>query len=422
MAPCVPAGARAGLSGPVHAAFQCGQRGAGPGRAGVREAPARTRPGDAGTMQVANRTALPTTTPAPSTLAERVDRWRAEHGVLGVSVAIVGPDGSLDAAAAGLRDATAGASAPNHLTVDDRLRAASVSKTLTAAAVLDLVDRGRLSLDERLGDPRWFPRFPNADRITVEMLLRHTAGVPDYLASDAYARAADTHPLEPWGRREPIAAAAAMRPVADPGAGFSYSNTDYHLLGAIVEQVTGRTLGEYARERFLLPAGLTSAVVDEGVGAPAMTAPGHERDAASGVLEPITGIYERGSLYRSTGWADGQLVTTASELARWGADLLSEHGRALSPAARGALLASADMHREYGNGIYRVDLLDANGSRMPTYGHNGSDPGYRSLLLHAPSTGRTVAIQANQRPIDEDAMLDLAEELLRQAPGPRVQK
>jgi D-alanyl-D-alanine carboxypeptidase len=135
-------------------------------------------------------------------------------------------------------------------------RIASVSKTFVAAAVLRLVEGGRLSLR----DPVATHLTPGTlallradgydpDRITVRQLLRHTAGLFDYASTDTYDERTAVDPGHVWTREEQLRLAMDLGdPVAAPGAAFHYSDTGYVLLGEIIEQVTGRPLAMAVRD------------------------------------------------------------------------------------------------------------------------------------------------------------------------------
>src|SRR4051794_5663922 len=122
----------------------------------------------------------------------------------------------------------------------DRFRAGSIMKPFVSVVVLQLVERGRLSLDARL--PEVLPadvvgRFPTAPDITIRMLLSHRSGIPewDLPAQDEYAA---RHPAHVWTIAEILDLAAAKPPVFAPGTAYSYCNTEYNLLGLIIDRVT----------------------------------------------------------------------------------------------------------------------------------------------------------------------------------------
>jgi D-alanyl-D-alanine carboxypeptidase len=134
------------------------------------------------------------------------------------------------------------------LRASDGYRIASITKTFTSAAILRLAERGRLTLGAPVARylPVAYRRALRADgyqpgRITVRMLLQHTAGLFDYAAADAYLKALLADPGHRWSRIEQLRFAMANgEPVAPPGRSYSYSDTGYIVLGQIVESVSGR--------------------------------------------------------------------------------------------------------------------------------------------------------------------------------------
>ena len=149
--------------------------------------------------------------------------------------------------AAGLGEIeTATPMAPN-----DRFRAGSVMKPFVAVVTLQLVEEGRFSLDDpmtaALPDSAT-SRFPASDQITVRMLLNHTSGIPEWLTDEAGAEIA-TNPTRARTVDEYLDLAAAQEPYFPPGKGFTYSNTDYNLLGLAIKQATDRSWRQEIRER-----------------------------------------------------------------------------------------------------------------------------------------------------------------------------
>jgi D-alanyl-D-alanine carboxypeptidase len=150
----------------------------------------------------------------------------------------------------------------------DRFRAGSIVKPFVAVRVLQLAERGRLSLDDPLPDVlprRVVRRFPNAADITVRMLLGHRSGIAEWdtaLMNIVIAH----HPAKVWTIDEKLDLAAAQPPVFTPGTSYSYSNTEYNLLGLVIEHVTGRSWRREVTRRVFRPLGLTRTY---------LPAPGH---------------------------------------------------------------------------------------------------------------------------------------------------
>ncbi|MGE0554889.1 MAG: serine hydrolase domain-containing protein, partial [Gemmatimonadales bacterium] len=130
----------------------------------------------------------------------------------------------------------------------------SISKVYTAAAVLRLVENGVLALDDSLA--RFLPSFPDANRITIRMLLQHTSGLKDFYAYLYYRpdRAEMIRLVtKRWTEDELLGLAARFGRWFEPGTDWSYSSTNYYLLGVIVERLTGSSLAEAYRRLLFEP-------------------------------------------------------------------------------------------------------------------------------------------------------------------------
>jgi D-alanyl-D-alanine carboxypeptidase len=284
------------------------------------------------------------------------------HG--GGVVRIAGPHGAICEGAAGL---TAGpGSAP--MTPSTPFEIASITKTVTATVILQLVEEGRLSLDSRLGDllPAKFSRGFNSS-ITVRQLLSHTSGLAHYWedgprdreGNNAFLRAFLAEPQRFW-QPDDILDLARVLPARRPGARFHYSDTNYVLLGLIVEQTTGKPLHAVFREKIFDPLGMKSTWLsyrEKRRGA----APSHRYEGT----EDLDNVPRQ-----SADWAGGGLVSTTQDLERF-----------LRGLATGALFKKPDTLQvmleggpvgepgiSYGLGLYRVQL---DGRLGEVWGHDG---------------------------------------------------
>ncbi|WP_161791309.1 serine hydrolase domain-containing protein [Streptacidiphilus jiangxiensis] len=279
---------------------------------------------------------------------------------------------------------TADLARPRPIRAEDRFRVASVTKPYVAAVVLLLESEGVLRLDDVV--ERWLPGLvPDATAITVEHLLRMRSGLPDYV------RTVLGDPLEParlqryFPPEELVGIALAEPDRWKPAAGWRYCNTDYVLLGLIVERATGRALRDLLQERVCEPLGLTATYLPD---RELELRPPHvrgylRRDAESG-FEDVT------EYTASEAWASGALVSTAAEVARFLDALLG--GRLLPPEQlarmRDATRAAPDL--DYGLGLMRYALDDG----TVLHGHLGTHYGVLSYAF-GDDRGRTVVIHQN---------------------------
>lgn len=202
--------------------------------------------------------AAPVTATAGSAYRDRVGLQRGldeiiEAGAVGVVVEVRDKHG--------VRRGTSGVSElgkTRAVPVRARFRAGSITKTFVATVVLQLVDEGRLRLDDTV--EKWLPGVvPGGGRITVRQLLGHTSGLFDYLHTLSLPPAPEflDNRSRTWTANELIQRALSNPPTFEPpGSAFSYSNTNYALLGEVIQEVTGRSYGQEIKRRIVRPLGL----------------------------------------------------------------------------------------------------------------------------------------------------------------------
>jgi D-alanyl-D-alanine carboxypeptidase len=274
--------------------------------------------------------------------------------------------------------ATTGGARPS-----DRFVIASATKTLVATLVLRLVDEGRLAL----ADPveRYVPGIPYGTRIALADLLAHRSGLAEYFGLPGLADAWDD-PDHAWSMEELLAAIRRSRPAREPGTQFVYTNTNYVLLGAVLEQVTGEGLEALLRRELTDPLGLRALSFERVAPAGGRLVTGHERhrgrlvDLSDGGRVPNDAI---GAV-----WPDGGIATTATDLARFLDALLG--GRLLAPATLAQMTDTADDGYGYG-----LETISAPGGVGPVIGHDGVYGGYTSYDFRSARTGTTLVVLAN---------------------------
>ena len=252
----------------------------------------------------------------------------------------------------------------------------SVTKTFVAATVLELVDEGKLSLADSAR--RFLPDVPQVSReITIHQLLDHTSGLADVF-NDATRRGLEEHPERAWSTRQVLATLHA--PWYQPGEGWAYANTNYYLLGMIVERVTGSSLEREIERRFLDPLDLGS------------TRSLSPDDPSSPLAPAWTTIF----------WGSGAMSSSAGDLARWGDALydddVPQHVLLDSDTARAMFSFNRD---DYGLGVKRFPEL----APRNAYGHTGLLSTYTTLLLHLPREDITIAMLVNRTNVDLLSML-----------------
>jgi len=347
------------------------------------------------------------TAPAPASdmlrelLQARLDAFVAAGGVPGVSAGIAIVDGEALALAAGVCDrATERALEPT-----DRMLAGSTGKTFVAAVALQLVAEGELDLDElvgqRLGDRPWFDRLPNASGLTLRHLLSHRSGLERYEFKPEFARDLVAEPDRVWKPQNLLDYVLDDEALFAPGAGFAYADTNYILVGLLVEHVgattlradVGHTLYGEVQRRLLDPLELTGVVPAVSRTVPGLVQ-GHagKRDPL-GLPDEVIDAEGRFCINPQFEWAGGGFATTGGDLARWARALCA--GDVLDEPMRTAMLDAKDAP-ELGRGVgYGLGVIVWTTEHGPAWGHSGFFPGYLTEVRFWPDHGVAVAVQLN---------------------------
>lgn len=324
---------------------------------------------------------IPEGAPAQTTL-QRIVRRLVAAGAPG-AVAFVRAPGRAVGVAAGYADLQT----RTPMRAADGFRIASVTKTFVATVVLALEAEGRLDIDEPV--ERWLPGLvPNGSAITIRELLNHTSGLFDYSEDDAHTQAAIADPGRRWSPHELLSVAFVHPPLFRPGTSWFYSNTNYVVLGLLVEAVTGRPLGQELQARIVDPLQLlaTSFDVDAGIHDPfahGYIGPHPGLPIAAGTLLDITTL-----LSPSFVWGAGNMASNAADVTRFFVALL-----------RGQLLPSAQLaEMKTGSAVNSncgLGLRKAYTSCGTAYDHEGDFPGYRNAVWVTRDGRRAADVMVN---------------------------
>ena len=245
--------------------------------------------------------------------------------------------------------------------INTKFHIASVSKPITAAAVLLLAERGKLSLDDPVS--KFVPDFPNGGRITIEEVVTHYSGLADASSGPDYNN---------WARF-PQTPASLVKKLAklpmrsEPGTQYSYSNSNYHLLALIIEKASGQSFGDFLTENIFKPLGMRDtahhgdekAIVD---------------GLATGYLPKDADAFEKPPYFDWTAkTGNGSLYTTAGDLLKFHRAL--QHGTLLKPETVKASYGFDRTDRSVGMFWFR---RSQNGHRSVYIG--GSSPGFKAHL------------------------------------------
>jgi D-alanyl-D-alanine carboxypeptidase len=335
------------------------------------------------------------TAPTPTLREELqavVDAFHGGGTFPGVSAAVSLPDGTLIALTAGEADTV------RHIPMDPshRMLQGSVGKTYFAALAMQLIGEGRLDLDAEvsryLGRHPWYSRIPNAAGITVKHLLSHTSGVMRYEFKPAFTEDLSAQPGKHWRPEELLAYVLDEVPIFVQGEGWEYSDTNFILLGMIMEEITGEACYDLIQARILDPLGLENTVPSFSRRIPGLI------QGYAGPQNPFGGTDEvilpdgQFVINPQFEWAGGGFASTTGDLARWARALYT--GKAfdadLLPLMLDGVPAQLGPGTRYGLGVILMDTPAG-----PRQGHNGFFPGYLTEMAYFPDLDVAVALQVN---------------------------
>lgn len=268
-------------------------------------------------------------------------------------------------------------------------RIGSLTKQFTAAGILLLAERGKLRVDDKLS--LYVPDFPRANEVTLRDLLNHTSGIHNFTESPVIDKISTSGATVP----ELIADIAGQSPLYDfsPGTGWWYSNSNYALLGAVIEKVSGESWGAFMKSEIFDKLGMADTAAD------------HASDVVAGRASGYSLIARRAGAFRNADFTDmsvpyaaGALRSTAEDMARWNAALFG--GKLLTPQSLNEMLSPGRLRNGaetetaiawpggkafqpppgYVPGPYAfgLDHHSENGRRI--VGHDGSVAGFDSVM------------------------------------------
>jgi CubicO group peptidase (beta-lactamase class C family) len=314
---------------------------------------------------------------------DKVDKLFSDYsgtGMPGAAVLVVRDDRPVLTLVYGLADVEKNIA----VTADTNFRLASLTKQFTAMCVLMLVDRGQLSLDQRINDV--FADFPEYGRgISIRNLLQHTSGLIDYedfVPEDSPVQVSDSGVLDIMRQQNTV--------YFEPGTQYRYSNSGYAVLAMIVEQVSGQSFAEFLRDNIFEPLGMNATVAHQnGISTVSNRAFGYTVDDS--------GVSGSDQSPWSAVLGDGGIYSSLNDLFKWDQALYTEQ---LIPAALFKQVQTPNLEN-YGFG-WRID--DFHGYRRMY--HDGSTSGFRNFIQRFPEHRLTVIALTNRRDPEVDPLAE----------------
>jgi D-alanyl-D-alanine carboxypeptidase len=309
-------------------------------------------------------------------LDQEITRTLQQTGVPGVIVGLWSPGRSY-VRAFGLADKMTGAP----MQTDSYMRIGSETKTFTVTAVLQLMDQGKVGLDDPIS--KYVSGVPEGDRITLRQLARMQSGLFSYTSDERFQHDMIADPQRPF-TPEQILQYARLHPlVFSPGTSWQYSNTNTVLLGLVVERVTGQPLHDYLQQKVFSPLGLGHTSFPTTNVFPGPHPQGYT-DQTADDREAIATDWNP-----SWAWAAGAMISDLDDLHVWVPALAT--GRLLTPQTQAQRLQTVTPAGVRPNDGYGLGLFNIAG----WIGHNGSLPGYQTLAFYLPVEQITMVVLLN---------------------------
>ncbi len=327
-----------------------------------------------------------------SKLQNYLDSWHQSASFAGVTLGVVLKDGKVLSLATGYSDRDAKTPMQPH----DRLLAGSVGKTFAAAVALQLISEDKIKLDDKvakyLGGQSWFQRLPNADSITIRHVMNHTSGLVRYELKEEFLRDLVANPEKHWRPEELLAYLLDEKAPFEAGKGWEYSDTNYIVLGMVLESVDRDAYYTQAEKRLLKPLQLTDIIPQTG--------PVLDRvvQGYAGQDNPFVGqdhMLRAGKMIINPQfeWTGGGYASTAADLARWAKAF--HEGKAFDAALLPQVLDGVEAPMLGRGAKYGLGTMIRNTAGKQTYGHGGFFPGYMTEMIYHPESHIAVAVQVN---------------------------
>jgi len=333
---------------------------------------------------------IATAQPSNERLQSKLDSLRVAGNYPGLSISIIGMDNKQLNFVSGFSDIEKNL----RLTTKHLLMQGSVGKTYVAAIAIMLIKEGKLNLDEKvaayLGNYEWYSRLPNASSITVRQIMNHTSGVMRYEFKPDFINDLNAMPEKTWKPEELLQYVLDEKASFAAGEGWEYSDTNYILLGMIIELVTGKKYYELVNERILKPFKLSDTKPTDKILLPGIAQGYAGKDNEFKLKEKV--INDDGSFVINPQfeWTGGGIYSTTEDLAKWG-KLLYE-GKVVDTLLMLKDAAPAKLGRE---SKYGLGVIIRQTQQGTSYGHSGFFPGYMTELFYFPGKKLCIALQTN---------------------------
>jgi len=340
------------------------------------------------TLSVASCGATSMSSELKNNLGHVVDKAMSKYDIPGAIVGIWSPRSGDLVMLKGKADIKTGTA----MNSADRVRICSITKTFTVTVVLELVDEGKLGLEDRLA--KYYPDIPGADQITIGQLCNMTAGIFNYSEDKSFINTYATDPNKVWKPEELVSLAVAHPPYFAPGKGWHYSNTNAIILGMIVQKLTGKDIASQIQSRLSDVLRLSSTYWPQGTSIEGAHVHGY-LGGADGQLTDGTSMFNPSGM-----GASGALISNLDDMKTWVASLVKGSLLKKETQARRTTFVPGD-YDYFGIPVkYGLGILSSEGY----LGHPGDGLGYTNAAFRSPTTGTTIVVFLNKSPNENSYM------------------
>jgi len=325
-------------------------------------------------------------------MEKAVDEVMVKDNIPGAIVGVWVPGKGEWIAASGVADVET----DRKIEVDDNVRIASNTKPFTATVILQLVDEGKLSLDDKL--EKYVPGIPYGDEITIRQVCNMTSGTYSFTEDEEFDREFTENPLMEIAPQQEVDIALKHDSYFPPGEGWHYSDTNYIILGMIIDKVTGNKAADEIDTRIIEPLKLENTSMPDKPEIPGKHSKGYVDMEGEGLVDYT-------SLNPSIAWTGGGMVSSLDDMKIW--------AKALADGD----LVSKEMHEEQfdwvdtGSGTmkYGLGVTDIHGF----IGHHGAIFGFNSVFFYLPEEDATLVVFTNNSTNASGESTDIVLELIK---------
>lgn len=267
---------------------------------------------------------------------------------------------------------------PNN--ADTKFRLASITKQFTAALILQLVEKGKIKLDGKLSDYLPYYRKDVGDKITIHQILSHTAGISNYTDKASFMQSDDVN--KKADPKEFILKYCSDDLIFEPGTSWAYSNSGFFILGAVIEEVTGKKYGDVLQENILVPLGMTNS--------------GYEssdityENKAKGYENSFMGVVPARYIEMTIPFSAGSIYSTVNDMFKWDQALYGE--QILKNESKEKMFTP--VMNDYGYGI-RSGEQEIGGVKRKIITHSGGIFGFNTLITRLVEDKNTIIVLNN---------------------------